>query len=320
MKKFVLVITALVIVVSCKNEDKKESEIAEVPVEKVTAERFDKKFFGGTPDDLPQLKEDYPYLFPEGNEDEVWINKMRDPFQLKLYEEVQKKFPSVDGIEKDLEELFKHIKYYYPDFQTSKVVTLVSDDIETKAVYADGLLLIPLSLYLGKDNYLYEGLPKYQVQQFTSSQILPDVTTSFAAGKVAPPSDRTLLSLMIYFGKELYMQDLLLPDVPDADKIGYTPKQLQWAQENESEMWRYFVEKNMLYDTDPKLPARFINPAPFSKFYLELDNESPGRLGRWLGWQIVRAYAENNKNVTLQELLATDAKTIFEKSKYKPKK
>ncbi|QYJ68568.1 gliding motility lipoprotein GldB [Flavobacterium litorale] len=320
MKKVVFIVVVLFVIVSCNDKDKKEHEIADVPVDGVTINRFDKQFFGGSPQDLPQLKEDYPYLFPEGNDDSVWIGKMQDPFQLKLYEEVQKKYPTTDALENDLEALFKHIKYYYPNFKTPKVITLVSDDIQTKAVFANDLLLIPLSLYLGEDNYLYEGLTSYQVEQFTPSQILPDVVTSFAATKVTPPRDRTLLGLMVYFGKELYMQDVLLPDAPDAHKIGYKPEQLQWAQENEAEMWRYFIDKNLLYDTNPKLAARFINPAPFTKFYLEFDNETPGRLGRWVGWQIVRAYAENNKNVTLQELLAIDAKTIFENAKYKPKK
>jgi uncharacterized protein YjaZ len=75
----------------------------------------------------------------------------------------------------------------------------------------------------------------------------------------------------------------------------------------------------MLYSTDQKLASRFINPAPFSKFYLEIDNESPGRVGAWVGWQIVRAFMENNK-VSIQDLLVADAKTIFEQSHYKPKK
>jgi hypothetical protein len=79
---------------------------------------------------------------------------------------------------------------------------------------------------------------------------------------------------MIYAGKELYLKDLLLPETTDADKIGYKPEQIKWCQENEGYMWRYFIENKMLYDTDQKLIPRFIAPAPFSKFYLEIDNES----------------------------------------------
>jgi uncharacterized protein YjaZ len=124
---------------------------------------------------------------------------------------------------------------------------------------------------------------------------------------------------MIYVGKEMYLKDILLPEAPDDIKMGYTPEQIKFCQENENYMWRFFLENQMLYDTDQKLVPRFINPAPFSKFYLEIDNDTPGRVGAWLGWQIVRSYMENNKT-SLQDMLKMDAKTIFENSKYKPKK
>ena len=112
---------------------------------------------------------------------------------------------------------------------------------------------------------------------------------------------------------------MLLPDYTDAEKIGFEPNQIKWCQENESYMWRYFLEKEMLYDNDQKLNNRFINTAPFSKFYLEIDNESPGRVGTWLGWQMVRSFMKNNE-VSLQDMLKMNAKEIFEKSKYKPNK
>src|SRR5690606_18843066 len=104
----------------------------------------------------------------------------------------------------------------------------------------------------------------------------------------------SLIGYMIYYGKELYLKDLLLPEHTDAEKIGYTPEQIGWSEENESYIWTYLVEEKLLYDTNSKLPNRFINPAPFSKFYLEIDNESPGMIGRWIGWQIVRSFMKNN--------------------------
>ena len=81
----------------------------------------------------------------------------------------------------------------------------------------------------------------------------------------------------------------------------------------------FFLENKLLFDANPKNEQRFIYPAPFSKFYLEIDNETPGRVGQWLGWQIVRSYMQNNE-VPVTQLLKMDAKEIFEKSKYKPKK
>ncbi|WP_447635070.1 gliding motility lipoprotein GldB [Flavobacterium microcysteis] len=319
MRKLTFLLMATAFFISCDKKDKVEKAIEEVPVE-LTVERFDKIFYESNPGDLSKIKQQYPYFFPAGNEDTVWTNKMKNPLLRQVHDEVQKKFGNFQKERGDLEELFRHIKYYFPETNLPKVVTLISEvDTDNKVIYADSLLLVSLDVYLGKDHEFYTGFPEYQRKTFEKSQLLSDVVSNFAIRKIAPPTDRTLLSQMIYFGKELYMKDLLIPQVSDADKIGYTPEQILWSQENEGYIWRYFVDEKLLYDSDPKLPGRFINPAPFSKFYLEIDNESPGQIGMWIGWQIVRSYMKNN-DVSLQQLLQTDAKEIFDKSKYKPKK
>ncbi|MBL7867073.1 MAG: gliding motility lipoprotein GldB [Flavobacterium lindanitolerans] len=319
MRKLAFLLMFAVFFVSCDKKDKVEKAIEEVPVE-LTVERFDKVFYESDPNELSKIKQQFPYFFPEGNEDTVWTNKMKNPLLKQVHDEVQKKFGNFQKERGDLEELFRHIKYYFPETGLPKVVTLISEvDTDNKVIYTDSLLILSLDVYLGKDHEFYTGFPEYQRKTFEKSQLLSDVVSSFAIRKIVPPTDRTLLSQMIYFGKELYMKDLLIPQISDADKIGYTPEQIAWSQENEGYIWRYFVDEKLLYDSDPKLPGRFINPAPFSKFYLEIDNESPGQIGRWIGWQIVRSYMKNN-DVSLQQLLQTDAKEIFDKSKYKPKK
>ena len=244
---------------------------------------------------------------------------MQDPLWRELHTEVQKKYADFQPVKIELESLFKHIKYYFPKTKIPKVITIISEmDYKNKSIYADSLVVISLELYLGKDHKFYQ-FPNYLKQNFEERQIAPDVVSSFSARQIPPVSDKNLLSQMIYYGKQLYLKDLLLPDYTDAEKMGYTPEQITWCQENESYMWRYFIEKEMLYSNDQKLISRFINPAPFSKFYLEIDNESPGQVGAWIGWQMVRSYMKNNE-VPLADLLKTDAKEIFMKSKYKPKK
>ena len=124
---------------------------------------------------------------------------------------------------------------------------------------------------------------------------------------------------MVYFGKLLYFKDIIIPFKTDAEKIGYSEDQIKWAEANESQIWSYFIEKELLYSTDNKLPSRFIADAPFSKFYLELDNESPGRLGQYIGWQIVKAYA-NSTGIDVMTIMQKETEEIFRKSKFKPKK
>ena len=102
--------------------------------------------------------------------------------------------------------------------------------------------------------------------------------------------------------------------------MGFTDTQIQWVIDNEMYMWQYFVQKQLLYNTDPSLTQRFIKPAPFSKFYLEIDNESPGRVGVWLGWQIIKSYMERYPDTEISGLLNLPAQTLFSKSNYKPRR
>jgi gliding motility-associated lipoprotein GldB len=318
MKKNLFFVVFCFFFLSCDKKNIVESAVEEIPLE-VKVERFDKIFFETPPKDLEKVKKEFPFFFPQGNDNSVWLNKMRDPIWRELYTVVQKKYADFEPVKVELESLFKHIKYYFPQTKTPKVITIISEmDYNNKAIYADSLVIISLELYLGKNHKFYQ-FPNYIKQNFEQRQIMPDIVSSFSTRKIAPVTDKNMLSQMIYFGKQLYLKDLLLPNYTDAEKMGYTPEQIKWCQENESYIWRYFIEKEMLYSDDQKLIPRFINPAPFSKFYLEIDNESPGQVGAWIGWQMVRSYMKNNE-VPIAYLLKTDAKEIFVKSKYKPKK
>ena len=317
MKIYRFVVVLCLFFLSCDQKTKVEKEVEEIPVD-IKVERFDKAFFETKPEDLAKLKKQYPYFFP-GNDDNVWLQKMKEPIWREVYEEVQKKYSNFEPVREEFNELFKHVKYYFPKTKTPKVVTVIGEmDYNAKAIYADSLVVVALELYLGKDHKFYE-FPTYLKYNFEEKQIMPDVVSSFTYRNIPAYPDKNLVSQMIFEGKQLYAKDLLLPNYTDAEKMGYTPEQIKWCEENESYMWRYFLESEMLYSLDPKLTTRFIAPAPFSKFYLEIDNDSPGRVGAWIGWQIVRSYMKNN-NVSLSELLKVNAKEIFEKSKYKPKK
>jgi gliding motility-associated lipoprotein GldB len=318
MKRYLFPIVVSLFFLSCDKKNKIERAVTAIPIE-IKVERFDKVFFETAPKDLDKVKKQFPYFFPVGNDDNVWLKKMQDPLWREVYSEVQKKYSNFEPVHNKLVKLFKHIKYYFPKTFTPKVVTVISEmDYNTKAIYTDSLVIISLELYLGKGHKFYQ-FPNYVRQNFETNQIMPDIVSSFSLKKIAPVSDKNLLSQMIFAGKQLYLKDLLLPEYDDADQMGYTAEQIKWCTENESYMWRYFIEREMLYSDEQKLVSRFINPAPFSKFYLEIDNESPGRVGAWIGWQMVRSYMKNNE-VSVDNLLKTDAKEIFKKSKYKPKK
>ena len=318
MKVYLFSVVFCCFLVSCEKKTAVEKAVEEIPVT-IKVERFDKVFFESKPEDLQKMKRQFSYFFPAGVPDSVWLNKSQHPLWRELYGEVQKKYSDFEPVRAELVTLFKHIKHYFPKTRTPRAITVIAEmDYNNKVIYADSLVIIALEMYLGKEHKFYE-FPKYIKQNFEQRQMMPDVVSSFSVRKITFERDKTLLNQMVYAGKQLYLKDLLLPEYTEAEKIGFTPKEVSWCQDNETYIWRYFLENELLYSDESKLSSRFIDPAPFSKFYLEIDNESPGQVGTWIGWQIVRSFAENNK-VPLAQLLQMNAKELFEKSKYKPKK
>mgnify|MGYP006092579805 FL=1 len=318
MRIYLALLTAILFF-GCAKDSGIEKNINAVPIT-VEILRFDKVFGTAHLNDLPNLKRSYPVFFPKQFHDTIWEMKMNDSLTQQLYVEVMKKYWSERKLKADLEGLFKHIKYYFSNFKTPNVVTANSDvDYRNKIFIADNMLVISLDNYLGSDHFFYEGIPSYVVENMKESQIISDVASIYSQMYVPKIQSRTFLAQMIYYGRILYLKDLWLPNASDEVKIGYSQEKLKWIQENETEIWRNFVENEYLYSTNPKLVSRFIDPAPFSKFYLEIDNDSPGMVGRFIGWQIVKSYMDKN-NVGLDKLLTISEEEIFKKSKYKPKK
>lgn len=317
-KKHLLIVVLVSVFFSCSKDDNRLNIDVSTIASDVKIERFEQEFYTAKPENLPKLKEKYPFLFPH-NIDSVWVNKMSDKDEQELFKATQKVYPNLDKVKKDLDELFKHVKYYYPKFKEPRIITLNSNvGFEQKVIYTNELLFISLDVFLGKDSYIYEDYPAYLTQNFTPKQITVATAKEIIKPILFKNKNRTFSSKIIQEGKKLYALDAFLPNFNDEDKIGYTPNKTKWVKANEYMIWSYFVDKELLYSTDNSLNTRFIDLAPFSKFYLDIDNKSPGSVGSWLGWQIVRSFMKYNKDVSLTELMKMDNETIFKKSKYKP--
>lgn len=322
MKNRILLILLVIMLFSaCREQDKLQATIAAIDMD-VTVERFDKDFGSATVNNLKTIKDRYPFMFAKHYKDSFWLAWVKDTIQQELVREVALQYPKTDALEEDIERLFKHLKYYFPEFHKPRVVTTTSMvDYRNKVIVTDTIALIALDNYLGADHKFYQNIPQYLRANFKDTYIVTDLAEAYASNYVWQSKRKTLLDEMIYYGKQMYVKALLLPEQTEAQIMGYTQEQFNWAQQNEHYIWRYFVERELLFSTDTKLPARFINPAPFSKFYLaEIDGNSPGRIGQYIGWQIVKAYMNTNNEVTLKAMLSTAPKVIFDNSKFKPRK
>ena len=295
---------------------RKTSKDATQPYELI---RFESIFFDAHPDSLSEVEKRFPYFFPKAYPFSVWVNRRTDSLQLALYE--QTKSISNSDIQDQLTPFMEGLPRVFENAELpKKVITITSDvDYNNKVILNDSMALIAIDNFLGVNNHMYEGIALYLRQQMELKHLSKELAESFANNRIELPEDRTFLAQLIYFGKIQFLKQSILSNYSEDKILGYAPDQLAWAMTNEKEIWNFFISKELLYSTDPELIKRFISPAPFSKFYLNIDVDSPGQIGQWLGLQIVKAYQMKERK-SIAQLLNTPYRELFEKSKYKPRR
>lgn len=307
---------------SCKKEAKNQWNVeVKDPVEKVQITDISKEFYNPNVP-LEQFKAQFPW-FQGTVPDADFVKRRSDAEEIKIYKEAIGKIDQ-NKLQKDLQELFSHIKYYFPKFKAPKVYLFSSvlQMVQDPVFYdsKENLLFIDVTGFMGENNPNYKGLELYFQKSMNPQNIVPKVSQIFAENAVAAtPDHQKFIDHLILNGKIMMLQDAFLPGFPDYLKMNYTQKQYDWAVANEANIWNYFVESNLIFGDDPRLVDRFISPGPFSKFYTEIDNESSPQIGIFTGWQICKAYFKEKPETKLQDFLKMDATTIFNQSGYKPK-
>lgn len=324
MKIFRIAILSSILVLSldsCKKEQESQWKVEiEKPAEKVQVVDISKMFYDKNVP-LDQFKNSFPW-FQGTVPDEDFSKRRTDANEIKIYNEAIHKI-DVQKLQTELQELFSHIKYYYPKFKSPKVYLFSSalQMAQDPIIYDEktGFLFIDITGFMGDGNANYKGLEMYFQKSMNPANIVPKVSLIFAENIVTGSTEQKFVDQLILNGKIMTLQDAFLPNFPDYLKMNYTAKQYDWAVSNEANIWNYFVENNLIFGDDPRLVERFISPGPFSKFYTEIDNESSPQIGIFTGWQICKSYLKQNPETKLLDFLKLDAQTIFNKSGYKPK-
>jgi gliding motility-associated lipoprotein GldB len=241
----------------------------------------------------------------------------QDSIMQELYQEVMIHYPSFEDITSELEIAFKHIKYYFPEFRVPKVYTFVSG-FGTDLLVHEDIIVIGLDYFLPADHrFQPDELPKYISKRYQKEYIIPTLITAISTRfNQTDFRQNTLLAEMIYYGKSYHFTKSILPCTPEELIIGYSSEDVEACFANESIIWAHFVEKDLLFETNPFIIRKYIGEAPNTD---EISDQAPGRVGRWLGWNIVDDY-RGNEEVSLSQLMAeTDTDKIFRLSKYKPR-
>jgi gliding motility-associated lipoprotein GldB len=304
------------------------NEIERIPVD-VKIDRLEKEFFAlDNKEQVRGFLKEQPLFadkFLQQNQyphDSILVNSLygmaTNPSLDSLAQQAIEKFGDMGEEKKQLETAFKVIKFYYPDFVVPEVKTFVSG-LGQDLLVSDSLMVFGLDYFIGKDALYRPDTYEYILKRYERPNMVPAALLLLSNKfNKADFLDRSMLSEMINAGKAYYFVQTVMPCTPDSTIIGYSGQQLADVHHNEGRIWAHFIEKSLLYEKNPFKVQKYIGERPNTP---EIDSTAPGRLGTWVGWQIVRQYMERNPKVTLPELMAdTDFKKIFAESKYKPEK
>ncbi len=325
----------------CISGCKQENDIPDVSSMSLTinAERFEKDLFGINAAEPAQgveaLKNKYGNFFnlfsyqitSIGSPDSALmaghlLSFITDTNFRSIYNDCEKQYGDFSEKNAGLTKAFRYYSYYFPGKSIPKVVTMISG-FSYPVVCDSTTLGISLDMYLGPSYRYYSTLepplPNYLRNRMHGDFMICDAMKGWATSDYGiDESSARMIDFMISHGRILYFLDKITPDEPDTIKSGYSGTQLQWCRQNERKIWSFFIDNKLLFSIDPNLMNKFVNDGPTTNGF---PKESPGNIGQFVGWQIVRSYMKNNPTISLQQLMEQkDLVKIFNESKYKPVK
>lgn len=246
----------------------------------------------------------------------------QDTFFVNLVEVVNERFDQEQLIE-EYKSACQYVLYHFPDIDTPDLYSFIS-------LYNYQLFLFGENenrVGVGLDMFLNEDVPykkldpknpnfsEYLTRSYNGDHIIPKVITSLLEEELRIVQGTSFLDQIIASGKLHYIKKQILPTHHDTLIHEHSFDQWRWLQNNEKEIFSFFKEKEMFYETNQNVYIRYVTPGPNSP---GMPSSAPARTGNFIGFKIVQAYIAKNKELSLKDLINISANDIFQKSRYKP--
>lgn len=235
-----------------------------------------------------------------------------------VYTEIHNSFPEETFKKQEFEQVFKYYAYYFPKDTLPEIVGYYSN-FNAKSLLFNNTIAVGLDMYLGKENIIIKRIPVSSLPQYFKDKMSPEYLVSdalkiYLLNKHYRDIGEDFLSTIVSLGKIMYLLDACSPTTENWKKMSYSEEELKWCKENEEQIWAYIVNEELLFSVEQDRINNFIGEGPNTK---GLPQNSPSRVGIWIGWQMVKDYMDENPKISIQEMLnETDSKKILKY--YKP--
>lgn len=254
--------------------------------------------------------------------DSVFVNEMfkrfTNPGIDTLLQETKRVFGDGSQLEQQFRDAFANIQYYYPDFKPPKVKTLITG-LDSDLYVSDSLIMVSLDFFLGPDATYRPKTYDYLMRRYDPDDIVPSCLLIYGISSrfnKTDLKDRTVLADMVAYGKSFYFTKHMMPCTPDSLLIWYTAEEIRGARQNEDLIWARFIQDKVIFSTSMMDKKNYLGDRPITT---QVGEKCPGRIGQWVGWQIVKEYMESHPDKSLPDLMnMSDAHALFKSSNYKP--
>ncbi|MBO4370407.1 MAG: hypothetical protein J5808_03475 [Paludibacteraceae bacterium] len=225
-----------------------------------------------------------------------------------------------ETIAAELTTAMRYYKHYFPQGQVPRLQFHFSGYNQC-IVTDDSLLSASVDNYLGSDYPDYQYIAyQYELPDMTPERLPVDMMTGWLLSDMssfgfAEPNGN-LLENMVFYGKLMYLLKVCFPERNEYEILGYTSEEYAWCKRHEAHVWGFVAERNELFSDDRMVLAHYMHPGPFTPGLVE---ESPGRIGYYIGLRIVESFVNRNKDLRLPEIVFySDAQQLLQESHYKP--
>jgi len=228
------------------------------------------------------------------------------------------------GVSLDLENGFKRLHVFMPNVKIPEVIWMNSGF--NFAVYPrDEFVAVGLEWFLGPEHPILKLLPPDRFPKYQQLRMHPDLMAADAMkGWMLVHfinrgyTGEKCVDDILYWGKVLWLLGKCMPEQFEHVLMDWTPEDLEWAKANERAIWLELQPANVLFETNRTVFHRWLTDGPFTKFG-SIPQESPDRLGVWMGLRIVKNFMDQNPETSAEQLFSETDYIPFLKS-YRPER
>lgn len=237
-----------------------------------------------------------------------------DAYIKRLESSISSSFKFKSDLQSQIIDGFSHLKFHLPFIQLPNQVFYINSLFVSNVFCSSTEIGIGLDRYLGSNSKVIKELPTQDFFQWMKESmrkefISRDVLSEWIAKKIVKEVDGVFADKMIRWGKILYLTEASFPEMEKHLLFRYSKNGYDWADHNETSIWKYIVNQELLFSKNERDHANFLNEGPFT---VGLPEKSPDRLGQYLGWKIVHEFMANNESISLQQLINIPYNTILQ--------